>query len=53
MIGAVCVRGGFVCYESDDLLLCSDEWLEVGALGVGGAPDGDVSDEVWVDLAVV
>ena len=29
----------FVCYESDDLLLCSDEWLEVGALGVGGAPD--------------
>ena len=43
----------FVCYESDDLLLCSDEWLKVGVLGVGGAPDGDVSDEVWVDLAVV
>ena len=44
----------FVCYESDDLLLCSDEWLEVGALGVGG-PQMEMFPMRcgYVDLAVI
>ena len=39
--------------ESDDFLLCSDEWLDVCFSWVAGSPDGDVPNEVWVDVGVV
>ena len=39
--------------ESDDFLLHFDQWLDVGCLGVGSSPDGDVADEVGVDVGVV
>ena len=34
-------------------LLCSDQWSEVGAIGVVCAPDGDLANEVGEHLAVV
>ena len=37
--------------KPDDFLLHFDEWLDVGCLGVGGSPNGDVGD--WVDVGVV
>ena len=33
--------------------MCSDEGLYVYFLVVGCAPDGDVADEVWVDMCEV
>jgi hypothetical protein len=50
----LCVRArGAFCKESDDFLLDSDEWLHVGFLWFVSSPDGDVADEMWVDVAVV
>ena len=48
----VCSRW-LVFDDSNDFLLGSDEWLDVCFLIVGCAPDGDVSDEVWVYVGEV
>ena len=45
--------GWFVCDDADDFLLGSDKWLDVRFLCVSCAPDGDVSDEVWVYVGEV
>lgn len=42
-----------VCNQSDDLLVGSDEWLDVRFVALVCSPDGDVSDKVWVDVGVV
>jgi hypothetical protein len=39
--------------ESDQALLCFDQWLEIGFAGVTGAPDADVSDKMGEDVGVV
>ncbi len=44
---------GYVADEADNLLLCFDEWLEVSFLGIAGAPDGNVADEMGKDVGVV
>ena len=44
---------GYSADEADDSFLGFDEWLEVSFLGVSGAPDGYVADEVGVDQGVV
>ena len=33
--------------------VCSDQRLDVGAALIVCAPDGELSDEVWEDLAVI
>ena len=54
-----CHYGFCVCFwacifdESDDLLLGSDERLNVCFLGVSSAPNGDVSNEVGVHKSEV
>ena len=45
--------GADVANESDEALLCFDQWLEVGFAGVVGAPDGDVADEVGADEGAI
>ena len=40
--------GGFVCNESDDSFVHSNQWLDVGFCGVICTPDADVEDEMWV-----
>lgn len=42
-----------VHYESDDLFLGSDQWLYICCIGPLRPPDGDLTDEVGVCLAVV
>lgn len=50
----LCVAAwGCVVDEADDFLLCFDEWLEVSFLGIAGAPDGNVADEMGKDVGVV
>ena len=44
---------GYSADEADDSFLGFDEWLEVSFLGVSGAPDGYVADEMGVDQGVV
>ena len=46
--GSGVCSGWFVCDDADDFLLGSDKWLDVRFLCVSCAPDGDISDEVWV-----
>ena len=29
------------------------EWLEVGCVGFGGSPDGDMGDDVWVSESII
>ena len=44
--------GWYIFHKSDDLFLCSDEWLDVGLFLICGAPYCYCSDEVWVDVGV-
>ena len=53
MSGCVCVLGGTFLMSLMTSFLCSDEGLYVYFLVVGCAPDGDVADEVWVDMCEV
>ena len=45
--------GWCIADEADYFLLCFDEWLKVGFAGIVRSPDGDVADEVGVDVGVV
>ena len=45
--------GGNTAEETNDFFVCAMEGLEVCLVGFGGAPDGDVGDEVWVCKCVV
>ena len=45
--------GGNSADDSDDAFVCPDEGLDVRCSGVVSAPDGDATDQMWIDVSVV
>ena len=45
--------GGDIADEADEVLLCCDQWLEVGFAGDVRPPDADIANEMWEGVGVV